>query len=79
MKNKTRLERVRGFVNALESEGLTPFDLLSWTTLLYLTDRTGDLNVTHNVQDSLERAICQKAEDLDELNGTDFHRKMIKR
>ncbi len=68
-----RAEACRKAVSDLEAARLTPFDLLSWTALLYLTDRTGDLDVQHAVESSMEDALHLKAVQLDAITETDFH------
>ncbi len=72
-----RLATARRIAGELEREGLTPFDLCSWTTLLYLTDRCGDLDVTHGVREATEDAVHRKAADLDALHASDFHRAIV--
>jgi hypothetical protein len=70
----------------LEAEELTPFDLLSWTTLLNLLSCTEDplagidINVQASVRAEIITAAKHKAKALDAQPGADgFHAKMLAR
>ena len=66
----------------LVNNDMTPFDLCSWTTLLYLVEATKewhvDLNVWDDVRGEVEAAARRKAELLDAEKDTDFHRHTLK-
>jgi hypothetical protein len=69
----------------LEAEGLTPFDLLSWTTLLDLLSGTAnlmggiDIDVRHGVRSEIEAAARRKSVALDSHpNANGFHAKVLK-
>lgn len=71
------LQLQRQFGDELLAKGMTPFDLCSWTTLLFLLGATdtlsGDLDVWHSVRSTIEEAARRKATLLDAEKNTDFH------
>jgi len=76
------LSEASTFVTALEAKKMTPFDLLSWLTLLQLEVGTKQLTIDLNAHDQLRseivKALVRKAAALDTKNSSTFHMDMAR-
>lgn len=81
------IKEIREVGDYLFNKGISPLDLLSWHTLLYLEEKTREIDITncldrsvhsffrHNVIESLKG----KADMLDKESSTTFHIDLIKK
>jgi len=76
------LSEASNFVTALEAKKMTPFDLLSWLTLLQLEEGTKrltiDLTAHHQLRSEIVKALLRKAAALDAKHNNTFHMDMVR-